>query len=84
MSFRRFLPLSVSQDTLRRIACTLGMATVLGACGYKGPLYMPPPPPAPQESLTTPPSGLVTPSADSAQTVPVPTTPPPESESAAQ
>lgn len=84
MSFRRFLPLPASQGAARRIACTLGMALALGACGYKGPLYMPPPPPAPQESLTTPPSGPVTPSVGSVETVPVPETPPSGPESVAQ
>ena len=38
-----------------RIVATLALSTLLTACGYKGPLYMPPPPP--QDSLTTPPQG---------------------------
>ena len=36
-----------------RIVAILAVSTLLTACGYKGPLYMPPPPP--QDSLTTPP-----------------------------
>lgn len=42
---------------LFRIAGMLTLTLMVGACGYKGPLYMPPPPPAPDTSLTTPPSG---------------------------
>lgn len=44
-----------SQSTLRRLTGIAGLTLLLTACGYKGPLYMPPPP-APSESLTTPPS----------------------------
>ena len=43
----------------RLLAC-LSMVTMLAACGYKGPLYMPPPP-APDESLTTPPPSATLP-----------------------
>lgn len=36
-----------------RIVASLALLPLLAACGYKGPLYMPPPPP--EETLTTPP-----------------------------
>lgn len=42
-----------------RLLTSLLMATMLTACGYKGPLYMPPP--APDESLTTPPTSTTLP-----------------------
>ena len=45
-----------------RLLGGLFVAAMLTACGYKGPLYMPPPP-APDESLTTPPTSA-TPPAD--------------------
>lgn len=47
---------SVSYCFVRRLGCALTLTLTLGACGYKGPLYMPPPPPAPDASLTTPPT----------------------------
>lgn len=37
-----------------RIVASLALLSLLAACGYKGPLYMPPPEP-PQDSLTKPP-----------------------------
>ncbi len=45
---------SSAPPVLRRLA-GLALLSTLAACGYKGPLYMPPPPP-PDESLTTPPT----------------------------
>lgn len=75
MPFRRFLPSPALQGSSRHLAATLGLTLMLAACGYKGPLYMPAPPPAPQESLTTPPSGSVTPSVSSPQAIPVPEQP---------
>ncbi|WP_040548773.1 LPS translocon maturation chaperone LptM [Pusillimonas noertemannii] len=36
-----------------RIVASLALFPLLAACGYKGPLYMPPPPP--EDSLTAPP-----------------------------
>lgn len=42
--------------SLYRTSCVLGLMLMLSACGYKGPLTMPPPPPAPDASLTTPPT----------------------------
>lgn len=51
-----------------RLLATLAATSVLAACGYKGPLYMPPPP-APDESLTTPPQSMPeTPAASSTNT----------------
>lgn len=41
--------------TFCRIAAGIAVLSTLLACGYKGPLYMPPPP-MPEESLTTPPT----------------------------
>jgi predicted small lipoprotein YifL len=47
--------------SVRRLALGLPLLLALGACGYKGPLYMPPPP-APDDSLVAPPtSGAVPP-----------------------
>lgn len=40
--------------TVGRIVASFALLSTLLACGYKGPLYMPPPP-APDASLTTPP-----------------------------
>lgn len=72
MSAPRFLP-PASLRIRRHTLCIIGVALTLSACGYKGPLYMPPPPPpAPQESLTTPPSGPGTPSVSEQQTPPAP------------
>lgn len=51
-----------------RITCTLALALSLSACGYKGPLYMPPP--APEASLTTPPSNDAIPSVGESQNDP--------------
>jgi len=42
--------------SLYRTGCALGLILMLSACGYKGPLTLPPPPPAPDASLTTPPT----------------------------
>jgi len=50
--------------TLCRIAASFAVLSTLLACGYKGPLYMPPPP-MPEESLTTPPAPASLPAADS-------------------
>ena len=61
-----------------RIVASLVALPFLAACGYKGPLYMPPPPP--QESLTVPPQAPAAApssadaaenSSDAAQTAPV-------------
>ena len=56
-----------------RIVASLAVIPLLAACGYKGPLYMPPPPP-PEAELTTPPhtpAPAATPAgADSATAVP--------------
>ncbi|WP_143705472.1 LPS translocon maturation chaperone LptM [Pollutimonas subterranea] len=41
--------------TFCRLAASVAVFSTLLACGYKGPLYMPPPP-APEASLTTPPT----------------------------
>jgi len=41
--------------SMYRIVASLAVLALLGACGFKGPLYMPPPPPPPDASLTTPP-----------------------------
>lgn len=49
-----FRPAMLKRIT-QRIGCILGLVITLSACGYKGPLYMPPPPPAPDASLTEPP-----------------------------
>lgn len=70
MSRTRF-QLAAHPHTLRRFACIAGLAMTLTACGYKGPLYMPPPPPAPEKSLTTPPSDETIPSVGSPASAPV-------------
>ncbi|CAM5511230.1 Putative lipoprotein OS=Eoetvoesiella caeni OX=645616 GN=DFR37_102245 PE=4 SV=1 [Eoetvoesiella caeni] len=41
--------------SMSRIVASLALLTSLSACGFKGPLYMPPPAP-PDASLTTPPT----------------------------
>ncbi|NYT62982.1 lipoprotein [Alcaligenaceae bacterium] len=41
--------------TVCRIVASFALLSMLLACGYKGPLYLPPPP-APDASLTTPPA----------------------------
>lgn len=46
--------------TAFRLLAGLSLATMLTACGYKGPLYMPPPP-EPDASLTTPPTSTTLP-----------------------
>ncbi len=57
-------PRPAARTTLvSRIVASLALASVLGACGYKGPLYLPPPPPAPDASLTTPPTQQSAPAA---------------------
>lgn len=48
-----------------RLATGLFLVSMLAACGYKGPLYMPPPP-APDASLTTPPTPAALPEAEAA------------------
>ncbi|MBF6616469.1 LPS translocon maturation chaperone LptM [Pollutimonas thiosulfatoxidans] len=58
------MPATVLVDALRRARRYAGAVVVLStlaACGYKGPLYMPPPP-DPDESLTTPPQSIPAPS----------------------
>ena len=40
--------------SVTRIVASFAFLATLSACGYKGPLYMPPPAP-PEESLTRPP-----------------------------
>jgi len=50
--------------TFCRIAAGFAVLSTLLACGYKGPLYMPPPP-MPEESLTTPPVPASLPAPDS-------------------
>lgn len=53
------------------IVASLALLPLLAACGYKGPLYMPPPPP--EEALTAPPqpSDRAAGVPDAARTVPV-------------
>ena len=46
----------IAGQAVQRIGCAVGLMLALSACGYKGPLYMPPPPPAPDAELTTPPA----------------------------
>jgi len=61
-------PILRSSTTARRSARLLGsgiLLAVLAACGYKGPLYLPPPE-TPPATLTTPP-GHDTPPATPAQ-----------------
>ncbi|HUG58440.1 MAG TPA: lipoprotein [Candidimonas sp.] len=45
---------STPARTVSRIVASFALLSTLLACGYKGPLYMPPPP-APDAALTTPP-----------------------------
>ena len=40
--------------SVTRIVASFALLATLSACGYKGPLYLPPPAP-PEESLTRPP-----------------------------
>lgn len=47
-------PTTTNARSARHIVASLSLLALLSACGYKGPLYMPPPPP-PDASLTTPP-----------------------------
>lgn len=46
---------ATNAQSMSRIVASLALLTLLSACGFKGPLYMPPPPP-PDASLTTPPT----------------------------
>lgn len=46
-------------NSLARLAAGAALLATVAACGYKGPLYMPPPPP--DESLATPPSSMPAP-----------------------
>jgi predicted small lipoprotein YifL len=46
--------IATNAQPMSRIVASLALLTLLSACGFKGPLYMPPPPP-PDASLTTPP-----------------------------
>jgi predicted small lipoprotein YifL len=58
---------------LYRIVASLGLLLVLGACGYKGGLYMPPPPPPPDATLTQPPpapASLTAPESGASQETP--------------
>jgi len=60
------MPMSSVPKSLRLLAALLGgltLSAALGACGYKGPLYMPPP--APDETLTAPPQPADLPAEDS-------------------
>lgn len=41
--------------TVSRLAASVTLLALLAACGFKGPLYMPPPA-APDQSLTAPPT----------------------------
>ncbi|NYT58382.1 lipoprotein [Alcaligenaceae bacterium] len=50
--------------TAFRLLAGLSLAAMLTACGYKGPLYMPPP--APDASLTTPPTSTTLPDSEAA------------------
>lgn len=50
--------------TFCRTAASFALLSTLLACGYKGPLYMPPPP-LPEESLTAPPTPASLPEAES-------------------
>ena len=52
----------VTGPFVRRAGISLTMLVVLGGCGFKGPLYLPPPP-APDATLTTPPAASSAPSA---------------------
>jgi len=52
-----------------RYAACLALVSMLAACGYKGPLYMPPPPP--DESLAAPPTPAALPASEPATTAPV-------------
>ncbi|MCC2595972.1 lipoprotein [Pusillimonas sp. MFBS29] len=51
--------------TAIRLMAGLSLAAMLAACGYKGPLYMPPPP-EPDAELTTPPTPSSLPADDTA------------------
>ena len=53
---------------LTRIVAGFTLFAALGACGYKGNLYMPPPPP-PDEASVLPPTGNAP--AEAADTAPV-------------
>jgi len=68
-------PHTAARTTLvSRIVTSLALVSALGACGYKGPLYLPPPPEAPDASLTAPPTQQQTPGAqadEAAQAQPV-------------
>lgn len=59
-----------AQPLLRRLA-GLTLISMLAACGYKGPLYMPPPP-APDESLTVPPTPAPLPAPEPGEAAPAP------------
>lgn len=50
-----------------RMAAGLSLLALVTACGYKGPLYMPPPP-APDESLVAPPTSGTVPTTPSEKT----------------
>ncbi|MGB6103405.1 MAG: lipoprotein [Pusillimonas sp.] len=67
-----------SHDSTRarasRLLAGLFMASMLAACGYKGPLYLPPPP-APDESLTTPPASATIPETEAGGQTDTPATP---------
>ena len=54
---------SISRSRAGRYAASLALLSMLAACGYKGPLYLPPPPP-PDEALTTPPTPVNLPAAE--------------------
>jgi predicted small lipoprotein YifL len=48
-----------------RYAACLALLSTLAACGYKGPLYMPPPPP--DETLAAPPTPAPLPAPEAAE-----------------
>jgi predicted small lipoprotein YifL len=61
-------PNTAAAGHLCRIAAGALLLAALGACGYKGPLYMPKPAPPP-DSLTKPPTST-TPPADTSSPTP--------------
>ncbi len=55
---------ATSAHPARRLAACLALLSMLAACGYKGPLYMPPPPT--DEALATPPAPAAVPAPEAA------------------
>ncbi|MFW7340801.1 lipoprotein [Pollutimonas sp. H1-120] len=58
-----------SAHAARRLAACLALLSMLAACGYKGPLYMPPPPT--DETLAAPPAPAPIPAAEAATPAPI-------------